>query len=122
MSINWLIIPTLIAGVLFFVFGQKAFKSINKHGYKAFLVIGASILCIPGGLFPVYYLHLFDDAKWFYEFRSIPFIEITAGGAGLLAGILAEAMGKLKRPARLLLIAFLVNERLFNEIFIFQLC
>ncbi|MDF7800393.1 cysteine peptidase family C39 domain-containing protein [Pontiellaceae bacterium B1224] len=40
----------------------------------------------------LYYLHWFDDAKWFYVFRSLPFTELTAAGAGLFAGALSERM------------------------------
>jgi predicted double-glycine peptidase len=36
----------------------------------------------------LYYLHLFDDAVWFYRFRSLPLSELTASGAGLLAGLI----------------------------------
>jgi hypothetical protein len=47
------------------------------------------VMGVPGFLFPLYYLHLFDNAKWFYEFRSLPLTELSAAGAGLSAGALA---------------------------------
>lgn len=37
-----------------------------------------AVLSIPGLLIPMYYLHLFDDRVWYYEFRSIRFIEVLA--------------------------------------------
>ena len=37
----------------------------------------------------LYYLHLFDNAAWFYSFRSLPMSEVTAAGAGLIAGVFA---------------------------------
>lgn len=42
---------------------------------------------VPGFVMPLYYLHVFDDAQWFYQCRSPPFIELTASGAGLFAGM-----------------------------------
>jgi hypothetical protein len=43
---------------------------------------------LPGILLAIYYLHLFDDAVWFYRFRSWPLSELSASGAGLLAGLI----------------------------------
>jgi hypothetical protein len=40
-------------------------------------------------LFVVFYLHLFDNAVWFYQFRSLPLSELSAGGIGLFAGLAA---------------------------------
>ena len=107
MTINWLMIPTLIAAWLLFVVGQASIRRCQRKG-EAIGLLGVSIvLGIPGFLLPLYYLHWFDDAIWFYQFRSIPAIELTAAGAGLFAGGLA---GLIKRQAflsRALLIAVL---------------
>jgi predicted double-glycine peptidase len=45
---------------------------------------------------------------WFYEFRSLPFTELTAMGAGLFAGALAELTKGPKLISRAFLIAILV--------------
>lgn len=90
MNINWLFFPTLgLTLVLFFV-GQIGIRKCRTTKET----IAFSVLCIlfgiPGVLMAAYYLHWFDNAKWFYEFRAIPFIELTAAGSGLFVGVLAE--------------------------------
>lgn len=59
-----------------------------------------SVLALPGLLMATYYLHLFDDAQWFYEFRALPYSELTAGGAGLLAGFLYRRSSRWRVPLR----------------------
>lgn len=58
-------------------------------------------------MLPLYYLHWFDHAAWFYEFRSLPCTELTAAGAGLFAGALAELVGGPKLLIRPLTLALL---------------
>lgn len=49
---------------------------------------GAVALAVPAVLYTVYYLHLFDNAVWFYELRAMPGSELLAAGSGVLAGML----------------------------------
>jgi len=65
------------------------------------------LLGMPGFCLPLYYLHWFDGARWFYEFRSLPFSELTAAGAGLCAGALSELVTGAKVISRPFLIAAL---------------
>ena len=60
----------------------------GQSGVARLLLVIASVCAAPGLSLSVYYLHLFDDAAWFYQFRSWPFAELTACGAGLLGGLL----------------------------------
>jgi len=45
--------------------------------------------------------------KWFYEFRSLPLTELSAAGAGLFAGAMAELISKPKLVSKSFLIAVL---------------
>jgi hypothetical protein len=48
----------------------------------------AFAIALPGILFAVYYTKLLGDPLWLYEFRSARGSELSAGGAGLVAGLL----------------------------------
>ena len=83
---NPLFFPVVALAALLFVAGYKAGMRPSRGGSIAYGV--ATVCAIPAILFAVYYLHLFDDAVWFYRFRSLPGTELSAAGAGLLAGLL----------------------------------
>lgn len=53
----------------------------------------ASLLCLPGLSFILYYLHLIREPSWYVEFRSIPYVEMLSAFWGLLAGCL-----EIRRP------------------------
>lgn len=89
MNINWLVLPTLLLGVLLFVVGQWSMRRCRTRGSRAALLMVGFVLGLPGFLFPLYYLHFFDDAPWFLLFRALPYTELTAAGAGLFAGSLS---------------------------------
>ncbi len=92
-----LIITLLLAFGLFYT----AFRLWGKAGKTApriLLAVAGILLALPGALFVLYYLHWFDRAVWFYEFRAFSFSELSAAGMGFLAGLLA-GVGKGKRIA-----------------------
>lgn len=95
MNINWLIIPTIILALIFFKVGHLLFVRFNSMQIKFLIIIISFFLAIPGLLFSTYYFHFFDNAEWFYWFRSLPFIELTAAGAGFFAGVLYAVTCKL---------------------------
>lgn len=90
MNVNWLVMPTLMGALFLFSIGQKITAHSPSRNGRIGLFIVWFILGVPGGLMAFYYLHLFDDAKWFYVFRSFPLIELSAAGVGLFAGALNE--------------------------------
>ena len=53
-----------------------------------FALWDGTLIAVPGVVFAAYYLKIFGEPIWFYQFRSVPFTELTASGAGLLAGLL----------------------------------
>lgn len=90
MRINYLFFPTLLISFALFGLGRYLFRlELPKFGRIA-LVLLASLVAIPGLLFVMYYFHLFDNAKWFYDFRAAPLTELFAAGMGLGTGILQE--------------------------------
>lgn len=88
---NPLLYPTVLIAVLLFVAGMRIHSRSKSGRHRMALLALAVLLAVPGMLITLYYLHLFDDAAWFFEFRSMRFFELSAGGCGLLAGLLAAA-------------------------------
>jgi hypothetical protein len=94
MNINWILIPTLVSALGLFFLGRYLWLRHCGYISKGILVF-ISILCsVPAFLLVIYYLHWFDDAILFYQFRSIPFSELSACGVGLLAGIISVLFKK----------------------------
>lgn len=107
MSINWLVLPTLGIALALFVVGEKSVRYCPTFRRKVALLAIWFLFGIPGFLLPLYYLHWFDRARWFYEFRSIPFMELSASGVGLFAGGVAEMMAGRRVVSRRFLIVLL---------------
>jgi hypothetical protein len=85
--VNYMLFPTLlIASILLAVgigLGRRA-----KMPFLFWLCIFGLIIALPGIVFAAYYLKIFGEPIWLYKFRSVPFSELSAGGAGFLAGLL----------------------------------
>jgi hypothetical protein len=107
LNFNLLLIPTLVFALVLFWAGEKLFLHFKNAKSRSILFIAAFVIAIPGFMITLFYLHLYDDAKWFYEFRSFPFTELTASGTGLFAGLLAGAIKNRKWISRPFLIAIL---------------
>lgn len=103
---NWLLLPVLALAALLFLAGCRAGRSPSRVHPLAWLAAAAG--AVPALLFATYYLHLFDDAVWFYRFRSLPGSELSAAGAGLLAGLLYAWLAARSVRARMLIPALLL--------------
>jgi len=88
MNLNPNAIPTILLSFLWFWLWASLTRRIDSRARRAALLILAVILSIPGALFVIYYAHLFDNAAWFYQFRTAPYSELAASGLGALAGFL----------------------------------
>jgi len=104
---NWIVIPTLASALLLFSVGERTIRRYSSLKSRAIFLVLSLFMGIPGFLLPLYYFHWFDNAVWFYEFRSLPFTELTAAGAGLFAGAFAECLKGLKLASRPFLLALL---------------
>lgn len=98
MTLNWLVIPTLALALLLFRAGQALFARAVEPDFTprrralllAALFAAALAAALPGILIALYYLvHGRGFPAWFYAFRALPGSELTAAGAGLMAGVLA---------------------------------
>lgn len=83
---NWLVVPTaILALILYFCAPAKRLRKA-----RIFLACLSIPLAIPGLLMALYYLHLFDQAVWYYQFRAAPLSELTASGLGLGMGLIGS--------------------------------
>ncbi|MHC5083119.1 MAG: cysteine peptidase family C39 domain-containing protein [Planctomycetota bacterium] len=96
MNINPLLIPTIIIAVLLFYLSRHLWIKASKPSLKGLFLLLSILLSAPAILFVIYYLHWFDNAIWFYHYRSLPLTELSAAGAGALAGIIAAVSKKRK--------------------------
>ena len=79
---NPLLYPTLLLTALSFYVGDRS----GRRRLSALPLLLGLLLTLPAALFVIYYLHVLDRAAWFYQFRSLPFTELTAAGLGFLPG------------------------------------
>ena len=107
MNINTCFIPTVLIALLLFCLSWYLGIHKQKSIFTRILLYFSIPLSMPALLFVVYYLHWFDDAVWFYQFRSYPCSELSAAGAGLLVGFLAASMKQTKMISSPFLICLL---------------
>lgn len=103
MVFNWLVLPALGLALALFGAGQGLWRRGAAGRKRALLLAAGVLLAVPGLLMPLHYLVPgLGEAAWFCEFRSWPGVELAAGGAGLLAGLLAAALAPAPGPRALL--------------------
>ena len=83
---NLLLIPTLLGTSALFGLGIWLSQCVKSRAQKLFLVCISLVGAVPALLFVIGYTGILGEAKWFYTFRSWPGSELTASGAGLIAG------------------------------------
>jgi hypothetical protein len=88
MNVNMLFIPVLFLAAAFFWLGTFWSRSAVQLTHRMIIFFAGLLLAIPALLFDFYYLHLFDNAQWFYVYRAWPYTELSASGLGLIAGVL----------------------------------
>lgn len=84
---NPLFFPVVALAALLFYAGNKAGLRPATPRARLLWGLAGAVCAVPAILFATYYFHWFDDAAWFYRFRSLPWTELSAAGAGLLAGL-----------------------------------
>jgi hypothetical protein len=84
---NYMLFPTLFVALIFFIVGMQAGRRTKGFGFSALCILGF-VTAVPGILIDVYYLKCLGEPIWLYQFRSMPFSELSAGGSGFLAGLL----------------------------------
>jgi len=86
MNLNPIVFPTFILSVALFLAGSWLAGRAHSRLVQVGVIVLAGLLAIPGLLFVLYYLHLFDNARWFYVFRALPGSELAASGLGFAVG------------------------------------
>ena len=105
---NPLFFPVVALAALLFYAGNKAGLRATTARERLPWAIAGTVCAVPAVLFATYYFHWFDDAAWFYRFRSAPWTELTAAGAGLLAGLLYAWLAVIGRAWRIAVPALLL--------------
>ncbi|MEI7833985.1 MAG: hypothetical protein WCJ56_12420, partial [bacterium] len=88
MNYNPLFPVAVLVGVALFILGRVLSACVTSRRWRAVILGGALLLCVPGMSFIAYYLHLLSDTLWYIQFRSLPGVELLAAGWGLLFGFL----------------------------------
>jgi hypothetical protein len=83
---NPFLVPTLVVAAGMFVLGLRMSSPGISSGRNLILMLAGLAFAAPAILFVVFYTGIFGEATWFYTFRSWPGTELTAGGAGWIAG------------------------------------
>lgn len=83
---NPMLWPTALAAAGLFWLGCRAGKHLSTLQSRLWLVTVAVAFALPGVVFAAYYGKLLGEPIWLYKFRALPGSELTASGAGLLAG------------------------------------
>jgi len=88
MNLNPNAIPTFLLSFLLFWLTACLTRRAGSTRNRVVLLLIALVLAIPGALYVLYYTHLFDNAVWFYRFRTLPYSELAGSGLGAIAGFL----------------------------------
>ena len=83
--------PTAAVSVTLFWLAFRLNRATRSPGHTVSLWASALVLAVPGILFASYYTGWWGEPLWFYRFRTVPGSEISAGGMGLLAGVIQSS-------------------------------
>ena len=79
---------TLFGALVLFLAGSVAGKRVISRGGRIALLFLGLTLASPAFLFALYYVHVLDNAAWFYTLRALPATELLGSGLGFVAGTL----------------------------------
>ncbi len=115
MPFNWLVLPTLVISYLLFWCGYRIPRRLKSRRDAIIVGILTVALAAPGLLIAVYYLHLLDNWRGFYEFRSFRGSEFAAAGLGLAGGLISRwpARGPRLRSVSIAVVAITMTAGIF---------
>lgn len=94
MNPNWHgVISAILAFVAFLVVYRVTKETPAKK--RMFFATLALVAAVPGASFAAYYAHIIPEAAWYYEFRSIPGIELLLVFLGVAGGLVATFLPRL---------------------------
>lgn len=82
MNANPATVPTFLLACGCFAAGAYSYPSLPRLS----LTVGA-LLALPCAIAIFYYTHLLDHAVWYFELRTVPWIELMFSGVGFLGGV-----------------------------------
>jgi hypothetical protein len=94
MNPNWFGTICAAAALLAFSASYCASKKVIRKN-RVLLTLLSMILSIPGASFAIYYLHIFPDMRWYFEFRSWPGIELFLIPLGIAGGLVASFLPRI---------------------------
>lgn len=83
-----MLVPTIIGSAIMFWIGSSLEKDLRLSPLRVGVRGLSAVFALPGLLFAIYYIHLFDGAAWLYNLRTIRFTELLICGLGFAAGVL----------------------------------
>jgi len=92
MHLNPDAIPTVLLAAVLFGIGYFVGERRKSRTGSTLLLAFSAGLAMPGLLFVLYYAHLFDQASWFYEFRTLPHVELLGSGLALLGSVVQRRL------------------------------
>jgi len=88
---NWLgIISAILAIFTFYLAFQSGEKMSARNRWGVTLV--ACFLAVPGISFTTYYAHILPEPAWYYQFRSLPGMELLVIPIGIAGGLVASIL------------------------------
>jgi len=96
MNANPATVPTFLLACGWFAAGEYCYPRWPRRS----LAVGA-LLALPCALAVFYYTHLLDHAVWYFELRTVPWIELTFSGIGLIGGAIYQRIDAKMRVGRL---------------------
>ena len=91
MNLNWLVITATIGSLAGFFFTHRGANKIpDKNKFYCCLIF--TLLALPAASFSIYYLHVFPEALWYYELRSIAGSELLIIALGIAGGFWASLL------------------------------
>ncbi len=85
---NYWLVPTLVLALGFFGVGACLASKLKSPFHFWSVAVAGLVISLPAISYSAYYLRVFSEPLWLYEFRSWPGSEIAASGAGFLGGLL----------------------------------
>jgi hypothetical protein len=98
MNANPATIPTFLLACGWFAAGEFCYKR-----WPRLSLVAGVLLALPCALAVFYYTHLLDQASWYFNLRTVPWIELTFSGIGFPGGALHRRTNAETRVGRLAL-------------------
>lgn len=96
MNANPATVPTFLLACAWFTVGTFSYRKWPK----ASLAVGF-LMALPCATALFYYTHLLDHVAWYFELRTIPWIELLFSGIGFLGGVVSGVVNAETRTGRL---------------------